>query len=137
MNSITSDYLLMYVGNMATTMAVLSNFMLIRHHDTMTLDLLLLFVLGSFAGNMYVLVSYIRLGEINKTSIALITSKKRAVYSSKGREAVLPKFLRSCNQYLRIHMSYFGYYKKPTSIRVIGKRVAYTVRVLILTKKIG
>jgi hypothetical protein len=137
MNSITSDYLLVSVGNIAITVAVISNVLLIRHHDTMTPDTLLIFFFASFVANIYMLASYIRLGELNQTSKTLISSRTRAVCLSmrKERDKIFLKFLRSCNQYLRIYMSYFGYYRKPTSIRIIGKIVFYTVRVLILTNK--
>jgi hypothetical protein len=136
MNSITSDYLLMAFGNISITIAVLGNFMIIRYHDTMPPVPLFLFTLSSFTGNMYMWASYLKLGDVNQISQTLISSKRRAM-SSEGDNIYFIRFIRSCSQHLRIHMSSFGYYKKPTSIRVIGKIVVYTARILILTKKLG
>jgi hypothetical protein len=140
MNSITSDYLLMSFGNIMIAMAVLSNFIIIRHHDILPLHTLLSFLICSTTGNIYMLASYLKLGEINKLSKALISSTRRAVNGGSRKLALedrrtFIKFLKSCNLYLRIYMSSFGYYRKATSIRIIGKIIGYTVRVLIITKK--
>jgi len=134
-NSITSDYALLICSNAMICLAVLSNIILIKYHTKLPFETLVLFLVGSVFGNMYTLLSYLSLGEVNEISKKLILSTTRNTRMRSREDVIFKKFLKSCKMFLGIHLNSFGVYRKPTSIRIIGKIVLYTVKCLILMSK--
>ena len=132
-NFLISEYALPISGNVMIGLSVVANIVIIRFHDRLELEILFLFVVGSGTGNIYLLASYIVLGEVNEISKVAILSTIRKTGGNTKETIVFKKYLNSCRLYFRIHLSYFGYYRKSISIRIIGKLVVYTVRLLILS----
>jgi len=133
-NAIISDYVLLVIGNLLIFIAVVSNIMLIKCHTKLGFDILFLFIIISIGANLYILILYLTLGEVNSVSKKLILRRIRNTAKDSRQDIILKKFLKSCKKFLGIHLNSFGYYQKPTSIRIIGKIIMYTVKFLMMTK---
>jgi len=117
-------------------MGVVANILLIKCHVKLDFDELFLFISMSVTGNLYILIVYLTLGEVNSVSKKLITRTIRNTAKDSRQSFIFKKFLISCARFIGIELNSFGYYQKPTSIRIIGKIVVYTVKCLMMMKDI-
>ena len=133
-NNICRQYLLMFVNNVTVSFVVWCNFVLIKLHDRATIEVLGTAVVVSATSAGFLIITYMVLGDINQKSIVLISSWKLGRETKKLSPAdkkLMKKYIKSC-RFLGVELGSFGCYKKPTSIRIIGKLVTYTVKFLMM-----
>jgi len=128
------DFFQIALNNTVIGMVVLSFCVLVRFHSELELVSSLGFYLGTTCGIAFVLLTYIQFGEINISSVEVLNSWKRwdKYVSRRDRELMLA-YLRSC-QALKIYLGGFGFYKKPNTVRIVGKLVYYIAKFLLMTK---
>jgi hypothetical protein len=131
-NSLTRDYILVSINDFQTVLAVICNFVLIQLHDRVPLEGLFTISMLSFTATMYLLLSYIHLGTINEASKNLIRSWKNTCRNRKS--TLMSKYVKSFRS-IRIELGSFGYYRKPTSIQIVGKLIFYTSKFIMVTKR--
>jgi len=110
---------------------------MIKFHARLELQTLIVFLMGTITTNVYIIVVYAVLGEINAASKKLIISTLRKSERNTREDIAFIKFLKSSKQYLGVHLSSFGVYTKPGSLKIIGKIIIYTVKSLMMTKRLG
>jgi len=136
-NKITQDYLFMGFNNFGIIHYIMSLFILIRFASALTYEPIICIVpVGSFSA-LFLVLSYIKLGEVHRKSQEVLTSWR--IYNkinNPTQKKIFKKFIKS-RRPLRIELGGFGYYQKPGSIRMVGKLVVYIVKFLMLMKKFG
>ena len=137
LNDVIRDYFMMFVNDLSITLAVICNFMLIRFHDKLNSEVILISIVFSIITTAFLFISYIQFGEINEMSKSFVNSWKR---NNRHIECVrerklMKKYIKAC-PLLKVELGSFTWYKKPTSIRIIGKLVTYTVKFTMLMKKL-
>jgi len=134
-NDATMKFFQIALNNTVIVMEVLSVCVLIRFHSRLELGASLLFSMGSACGISFILLTYIQFGDINIRSVGVLNSWKRwEGYGSGGDRKLMMTYMCS-SQVLKIHLGGFGYYKKPNTVRIIGKLIYYTAKFLLMTKK--
>jgi hypothetical protein len=127
----------MYLNLMLIVLIVTYNLVLIKFHESLHFPEVVSICFLAASVTTALGVNYIKLGEINETSKKLTQAWKRnpEILGAAGsfQKKVASRFVRSL-QILRIELGPFGYYRKPASIRIIGKLVFYTARGLLVTK---
>jgi hypothetical protein len=86
----------------------------------------------------YLVISYIKLGELNQNAKLFVNSWRqggKAGIVAPNERKLMKKYIRSC-RLLGIELGSFGHYQKPTSIRIVGKLVIYTVKFLMMASKL-
>jgi hypothetical protein len=115
---------------------IISNISLIRFHATFTTEMLILHLGASEACIVFLVFSYITLGEINERSKNVINSLRgyaRRNMSVRDRRLML-KYLDSYRP-LQIELGSFGHYYKRNTLSVIGKIILYTAKFLLISLK--
>jgi len=131
-NGITRDYFWMTLNNMFMCYTVSSSFILIKLHSHMNFEGLVISFLCGAPATVGLIIHYVIFGDINQLSKRFLLSWKiKAGTLPPGDKITLLKFIRSCRP-LQMDLGNFGYFKKPASIRIIGKLVYYTVKYLLL-----
>ena len=124
----------MFANNICITFVLWCNFTLIRLHEKITVETLGVSAIVTILSAGFLIVSYIKLGEINQNSKILVNSwrfGKRNKKLSPAEKMLMKKSIKSC-RLLGIELANFGCYNKPTSIRIVGKLVIYTVKFLMM-----
>jgi hypothetical protein len=126
----------MFINDLCITIAVTSNFALIRFHDHLPLEIVAVDTLLSSLASGFLLVTYIKFGEVNELAKGLLNSWKRSSgnISMPSEKKLMKKYVKSCSL-LKLELGSFGHYKRPTSIRIVGKLVIYTVKFTMMMKK--
>jgi hypothetical protein len=127
----------MFINDLCITIAVTSNFAMIRFHDHLPLEIVAAVILMSNLASGFLLVTYIKFGEVNELSKRLLNSWKRSsgTISIPSKKKLMKKYIKSCSL-LKLELGSFGHYKRPTSIRIAGKLVIYTVKFTMMMKKV-
>jgi len=89
-------------------------------------------------GMSVLLVAHIEFGEVNKMATKMVNGwrkNRKNVFLNPLDRRLAGKYFKSFRP-LRIHYGSFGIFDKPSTIRIIGKLVVYTVKFLMLMKKI-
>jgi len=113
------------------------SFALIKGHSHSRLNLEgLMGILICGLTDLFILVySYFLFGDINQSSLRFQGSWKRKIGTlTPSDKIIMEKFIR-CSRPLQIDLGSFGYFKKPGSIRIIGRIVYYTVKYLLVMSK--
>jgi len=127
--------LLMLANDSMIVLSVLSNFIMIRFHNHFSGFIFLLYLTTGSAAFGYLVMSYIKMGQVNALSMKMLSShKKTQVQLSPEERKLLGKYLKS-SPALKVHMGSFGYYRKPVTVRVVGKLLTYTLKFLLMTRK--
>ena len=127
----------MYINNLTITFIVFSSFGLIRMHAKIHWVFNLTILLGVVEGFSFLMLSYMKLGEVNERSKKFhVLWKRKSGYLNPVMNIKMKKFIKSSRP-LRIELGQFGFYSKAASIRLFGKLVTYVVRFLMLTAKYG
>jgi hypothetical protein len=126
----------MFVNDLCIAIAVTSNFAMIRFHDKLPLEIVAVDILMSSLASGFLLVTYIKFGEANELSKGLLNSWKRSssTISIPSEKELMKKYIKSCSL-LKLELGSFCHYKRPTSIRIAGKLVIYTVKFTMMMKK--
>jgi len=132
--SVGSKILLMAVNDLVIAMNVMCNFLMIRCHHLFNISSLALFFMISGISTLYLAITYVKFGEINELSKAVFSALRRNQSKLSSERCLVGKYIRS-GMPLKIHLGTFGYYRKPNTIRIVGKLVSYTMRSLVLTKR--
>ncbi len=132
------DYLLIYVNNTMTVLSVTCSFVLVKFHDQIYVVEFLGLTAVAICSTICLLLTYIKLGDINEKSKKLVTAWKKDPKSglSPLERKIANKSIKSL-QLLKIMLGSFGYYRKPASLRIVGKLVYYTTKSLMMTKNIS
>jgi hypothetical protein len=93
-------------------------------------------VLGGFASFTFFQITYRKFGQINERSIRLIDSLKSNLrtFNPEDRKLVA-KYLISYRP-LRIELGSIGHYRKTNMLRVFGRIIFYTSKLLVATKRL-
>ena len=127
----------MVVNNLSIIFAVSMSFLLIKLRSKLFLQAALAISMADINATVFLVLSYLKLGEANQRSKEFLGSwKRKAGYLHPATKIQMKKFLKSSPP-LRVDLGEFGYYSKPASIRIVGKLVTYTVKFLMLTSKFG
>jgi len=133
-NDATMEFFQIVLNNTVIGTIVLNVCVLVRFHSRLELGSSLLFSICSACGISFILLTYIQFGDINIRSGRVLSSWKRwDGYESSGDRNLMMAYMVS-SQALKIHLGGFGYYKKPNTIRIIGKLIYYTAKFLLMTK---
>ena len=131
-NDIMRDYFIMTVNNSLTCIILICNFTLIRLRDKLDLTQTIV-VGGTAAASMLSLgLEYYTLAFMNERSVSFKNSwTKNPSY----RKKLLLKSFKSI-RHLRVEIGSFGFYKKQSTITILGKLILYTAKSLLMTKKL-
>lgn len=127
------DFLQVYLNNVTMICSVLCTFALIHFHQFLTYTACSVVFMGLLSSYSYLIVSQFRFGELNELSLRVLRSWRRNGKETDENSPLMTKYLNGTLD-LRIKMGIFVFYRKPTSIKIIGKLVYYTTKFLILTK---
>ena len=132
-NNLVGDYFLFIVNNVGVALVVISNWCLVRFSATEPLYGIFIFIVASSFSTAYLIMIHIVLGNYNEVSKSFVSSwMKNTNLLYYDRKAVL-KYIRSC-RLLRVQKGSFGYFKKTTSLDIVGKIIFYTAKALMLAK---
>ena len=130
---INRKFLLICLNNILTTVTVLSNFLLIRHHDQIPRAGLPMLLIVSTGSTSFLLITYKKFGEINERSKSCTSSWKRNTkYLNLDEKILVSTYVRSFRPF-RMELGSFGFYQKPNTIRIVGKLFFYTSKFLLMT----
>ena len=136
-NGVFRDCIFLVANNVNIGFSVSSALTLIKFHDQLDLTILLGLLMVWINSSGFLIISYMKLGEVNQRSKQFHDAwKRKAGYLEPSMKIVMKKFIRSSRP-LRIELGDFGYYNKSGGIRILGKLVTYTVKFLMLTNKFG
>ena len=135
-NLITRQYFLIFFNNSMTFVSVGGQVIYISLRSHLTLEIrvgLLIFIIASTA---YMIITYYKLGELHELSKNVILSwKNSSPLKLEPLDRILIRKYANSLRPLRIELGDFGYYRKPTSIRIILKLTYYTARSLMIAQK--
>ncbi len=126
--------LLLFLNNFDILLSVLCNYTVIRMRGIFPLNNTVAISLVGAGAVLYLVVIYIKFGEVNASSQKLIGSWKRSPKLVNGEERELVSKYFNSLPTLKIRLGTFGYFRKPASILIIGKLVFYTTKFLIIAK---
>lgn len=134
-----ADFLLLVINDTVLIGVVMSNICLIRLHDKIILPTLGILLIASIGGTGFLLIIYIKFGEINLNSLRVLKfwrSNSLFLVPLTPDRTLLKKYLKSCNQ-LKLRIGPFGVFRKTNAIRIMHKLIFYTVKALVLIKGIS
>jgi len=137
-NNLVRDCILIVVNNLCIVLSVAAAYALIKFHHELNYFILLGIFLGWINCLGFLIMSYKKLGEVNKGSREFNDAWNRKTgFLKPSMKIEMKKFIRSSRP-MRIELGDFGYYNKSGGIRILGKLVTlYTVKFLMLTNKFG
>jgi len=126
----------MIVNDVMIAMSVLSTFIMVRFHKDLSHFSFLFLTTGATA-LAYLVLTYSKLGEVNASSTQMLNSQKKtqAQLGFDDRK-ILRKYVKSSCP-LKVHIGSFGYYRKPVTVRVVGKLITYTMKFLLMNKELS
>ena len=134
-NQVNMRFLQIVLNSSIITITVLCIFVFVRFHDILGLGACMVFLSGIVGGLTFILLTYLKFGAINFTSMSVLCSWRRfQEYPSSGDRELMLSYIHSLAA-LRLHLGSFGYYKKANSLPMIGKLVYYTAKFLLMTKE--
>jgi len=123
----------MIANNVFMVLNVSTSYSLIRMHAQIDPTLILGLLIGGIDTAGFLILSYMKLGEVNQRSREFLASwQRKSGYLKPDLKLRMKKLIRSSRP-LRVELNQFGYYNKPASIRIVGKLVTYVVKFLMLT----
>jgi len=134
-HDVTGKFLQILLSNMIMSIIVLGIFVMVRFHGRLEVGSIIVFCGGEAFSLTFILVTYLKFGEINESSKLVLNSWIRFQGFESGKDRTLMIKYIHCFQILRIHCGTFGYYEKHDTLRIIGKVVYYTAKFLLMTKQ--
>jgi hypothetical protein len=111
---------------------------LILFHNKLKVENISYIATLSALGSAYLVIFYFKMGELNETSKQALGSWKRngglRLLTLPQDKKLLRRYLSSL-QHLKFELRGFGYFRKATSLRIIGKLIFYTTKSLMLLQK--
>ena len=138
-NQITRPYLLMFINSLMTILSVSGQIALIQFHDRLEPENMAYAFSLSLAATAYLILTYFKLGDLNKQSKKAVAVWKRkarindSLLHSKQNQLIL-RHMQSLGL-LQIQLGDFGHYKREYSLRIIGKLIFYTSKGIMVLKK--
>jgi hypothetical protein len=132
-NAFTRTYLLLYINNAMIALSVGGQVAIILFHEKLEPEVGSSIFIVSICGTTYLIVTYFKMGEINEYSKKCIGSWNQSFERKVGEDdkKLLRKYLSSL-QPCKIELREFGFYRKPGSLRIIGKLVYYTSKGILV-----
>jgi len=116
-----------------TVLSVTSSFIILRYHVTLSPTALLgVFTMGVIS-TAYLVLGQIKFGEVYSSSRKFRETWIRNHDIPRHDRILLRKYLKGCRP-LRYKTASFGFHQKSNLMRVIGRIVFYTTKLLILTR---
>ena len=135
-NLITRRYFLLFFNNSMTSLSVGGQVIYITLRQHFTLEIRFGILIFIVASTMYMIITYYTLGLLHELSKNVISSwRKNSVLEMKPLDRILVQKYAKSFKPLRMELGDFGYYRKTTSIRIIGKLIYYTARGLMILQK--
>ena len=137
LTSVVRPYLLMILNNMALTLVVGGQIILIKFHSMVTMESILCILILVLVGSGYLIITYFKFGEIHEFSLKCIGSWERndGYMNQPQDRLLLRRYVRSL-RLCKVDLGNFGCYRKANSLRIIGKVIYYTTKSIMLIQKL-
>jgi len=134
-NIIFQSFLQTFLNNGATIIAVILTFALVKFNSTMSIVELCVLLMGVFGTTVFLILTYTKFGDVNDQSKKILGSWKRwNGWESPYDRNLMLKYMRASTQ-LKVELNSFGFYKKQNTVRIVGRLIYYTAKLLVMTKK--
>jgi len=138
MNEITGGYLLIVLTNSLTLISTASLTLYIGYHHQLDIQTLLTTALAMLLSLLCLVLLYYKFGDFNESSKKFSSMLQRNIKHGILRaedKTLLTKYAYSLHP-LKMDLGSFGYFKKPNSLRILTKILAYSVKGVMISKKI-
>lgn len=125
--------ILTIINDLIVVSMILCNFVMVRFHHRLNWLSFSLFFTVAVATLIYLVLSHIKLGEVNSLSVKMIKSlKRKEAGMSPSERKLMRKYTKSFKP-LQVRLGVFGYFRKPNTLVVVGKLVKYTLKFILMT----
>jgi len=136
-NGVTRKYLHVVMANSLTFVCTSSLTLYLGYHQQLDLQTLLSTSFLMVIAMLCLVLMYYKYGEFNHSSQKFIGKLRRNInltQLSKEDRVLLMKYAKSLFP-LRVYLGSFGYFKKPNSLQIITKVLAYSLKGRMILKK--
>jgi len=133
-NAIARSFLQTFLNNGCPILVVVLAFAGIKFYRALVAAQLCILVVGTIGTSTFLILSYLKLGGINDKSKKVLGTWKRW-QGGQDRKLML-MYIRASAE-LKVELNSFGFYQKQNTIRIVGKLIYYTGKLLVMAKKMN